>query len=142
MPDLPARNPRAFREHDHPGTPAQQAFALFGHFLKSLFAQLAIDVDHIGQANAPTEKRDVQQLFFEHIGQRARHDQRQQKGFQLRLVLDQQDGRQLLAVGADAGQIFHAGDTPVHATNGTQAVNRPRQKKLGRLELVVFADKG
>ena len=79
---------------------------MFGHFRKRKFTEFAVDVDHVEEANAPAEKRHIQQLLLEHVGKRARHDQRQQKGFVLRLVFDQQDGRHLLALGVQSREVF------------------------------------
>ena len=111
MAHLAALYARALGEHDDPGAPGQQRPALLHHLDKSPHALAPVDVDHVQAANRPAKKRHAQQLFLEHIGQRARHDRRHEEGFVGGLVLDEQHHALLFL----RGQVLHAGDAGADA---------------------------
>ncbi|MPN28545.1 hypothetical protein SDC9_175987 [bioreactor metagenome] len=58
--------------------------------MKGARALGSVDVDHVQCTDGPAEEWHLQQLLLEHIGQRARHDGRHEKGLVRGLVLDQQ----------------------------------------------------
>ncbi len=119
-----ACNARAFGEHDHPDALAQQALALLHHLVERAAAVLAVDMDHVQAADGPAKERNLQQLLFEHIGQRRRHDGGHQKGLKGRLVLAQQHHTLVTAGLAGDGQILHALDTHPNAAEPASAVCR------------------
>ena len=89
------------------------------HLGKRLGPLAAVNVDHVHARHGPAKKRDVQQLFFEHIGQRVRHDGGHAQGFPSALMLDQQHRR----AGPALGQVVHAGDPVLNPQNHIASPN-------------------
>ena len=117
---LAPRNARALGEHDDPNALRQQALALLNHLVERAAAVLAVDMDHVKTANRPAEKRNLQQLFFKHIGQRHRHDGGHQKCLKRRLVLAQQHHALLAA----HGQVIHTLGAHLDADDPARAIGR------------------
>src|SRR5450830_1274754 len=112
---LADRNTRAFREHDNPLAIGQAAFAMRHHASERVLALLAVDRDHAQQRHRPTKKRDIQNLFLEHVDQRTWQARQEEDGFPRRLVLRQYYRRHVR-------EILGALDFVAYATNdlGTQ----------------------
>ncbi len=78
---LAARSARAFGKHDDPVALLENPAALFFHPAERFGTLAAVDVHHVQPPQRPAEKRHIEQLAFEHIGQRTRHDQRKGQRF-------------------------------------------------------------
>jgi len=80
-------------------------------------------VDHVHARHGPAEERHIQQFFFEHIGQRVRHERGHGKRFPGGLVLDQQHRR----AGGAGGQVVPPDDVVTDTQNDLATLHRRLQ---------------